>query len=154
MSNKKKLLLVCDCHTHVILNVYKMLSKKFNVTMYCESRYKKTYPKSFKEKIIFYRVSSFEYLFLFFKSFLFDYIFLNTGPEYGNKKNGLFILLFCWVFLFFHGHKTIMGIRDASKYFVGVRDNINDNLQNYIRNKLIMKVKVLFFDTKTMMNIF
>jgi hypothetical protein len=82
MSNKKKkLLLACDSHTHVILNTYKMLSKKFNVTMYCEIRYKKTYPKNFKEKIKFYKVSSFEYLFLVFKSFLFDYIFLKNRME-------------------------------------------------------------------------
>jgi hypothetical protein len=79
---------------------------------------------------------------------------LNTGPEHGNKKNGLFILLFYWVFLFFHGQKTIMGIRDISKYFIGTGNNINDNLQNYIRHKSIINIKVLFFETKTIMENF
>jgi hypothetical protein len=153
-KNKKKLLLVCDSHTHVILNVYKILSKKFYVTMYCPNKYKETYRKNFRKKIKFYNYVTLEYLYLIFKSFLFDYIFLNTGPEYGNKKNGLFILFCYWFFLFFHGQKTTMGIRDASKYFIGAGNNINDSLQNYIRNKSIMKVKVLFFETKTIMNSF
>lgn len=149
-SRKKKLLLISDSHTHVIINAYRMLANKFNVHFYCANHLKDQLDRKCRNNAEFFNHrEGLIYFFLIFKSFNFDYIYISTGPHNTNRKSGLIVLFFYWIFIYLNGHKTIMGIRDNTPYFLGVHNNLIDKLQNFIRNKSISKINLLFFETKT-----
>ena len=153
-KNKKKILLVYDGHSHIVENNLMLLSGNFNIHSYCPYKYKYRLTH-LKNKIEFFKYPiGLVYLFLIIKSFKYNYIFITTGPQNVNRKTGLLILFFYSIFILLHGKKTIMGIRDNKKYFRGINTNLVDKLKNFIRNKSILKIKLLFFETKTTRNNF
>ena len=140
---KKSILLVYDNHSHIIQNNLDILSN-FNIHSYCSNKYKNQL-SHIKEKIEFFKFPlGMLYFILIFKCFKYDYIFITTGPEGANRRTGPIFLLFYFVYIILYGKKTIMGIRDNKKYFLGVHKNFVDKLNNYIRNKTISKIKLLF----------
>lgn len=155
ISKKKKLLLVCDTHAHIIKNNLEILSNLFNVDIYCSILYKKKIPSEIKKNIYFFKYPvGLVYFFLIFKSFNYDFVFLTNGPQNINRKTGLIVLLFYLIFVIFHGKKTIMGIMDIKKYSKIININIIDTIQNFIRNKSISKLKLVFFETRTLLENF
>lgn len=149
---KKKILIVGDSHLHVLLNVYEMLSAKFNVHIYCSKKHEDKLNTKFKRKSEFFKYSEgWIYLYLIFKSFNYNYIYISTGPQEVNRKSGLIVLFFYIVFILLHGNKTILGIRNNRKYFRGVCSHPIDQFCNFIRNISISKIKIIFFETRTNM---
>ena len=154
-SRKKKLLLISDSHTHVIINAYRMLAKKFNVHFYCANHLKDQLDRKCRNNAKFFNHSEgMIYFFLIFKSFNYDYIYISTGPQNTNHKSGPIVLFFYIIFIYIYGHKTIMGIRENTPYYLGIHNNLIDKFQNFIRNKSISKINLLFFETKTLMKNF
>ena len=127
---KKNVLLVGDVHLHITMGYFKLLSDQYKVDIYWSKKYKKNVNSFLKKKTNFFNhPSGLIYFFLFFKSFKYDFVFIATGPEFYNGIKGLVGILGYLIFVFFHGKKTIMGIRDNKKYF---RNNNRDFIERII----------------------
>ena len=147
--------MISDSHTHVMLNAYQMLSNNFNLNFYCASHLKNQLSGPCRYNAKFFKhKEGMIYFYLIFKSFNYDYIYISTGPQNTNRKSGIVVLFFYLIYIFLHGHKTIMGIRENEKYFRGISNNIIDKISNFIRNISISKINLLFFETTTLMNNF
>jgi len=152
---KKSILLVYDDHCFVAQGNIKILSNNYNINSYCSILYKNNLTPNLKKNIKFFKYhEGFLYIFLIFKSFKYDYVFITTGPQNYRSTTGILYLLFYLIFIFFHGKKTFMGIRDNKKYFRGINTNIFNKIQNFIRNKSISRIKLIFFETRTLMKSF
>jgi hypothetical protein len=154
-ENKKKILLVYDCHSHIVENNLKLLSGYFDVHSYCSINYKDRLSTYLKKNVVFFKYyEELVYLILIFKSYKFDYIFISTGPQLMTGKKGLFFILFYFIFTLIHGRKTLMGIMDIKKYFRGLNNGIIECVLNFIRNKSISRINLIFFETKTLLKNF
>ena len=51
-KDKKRILLVCDDHSHMIKNYIELLSNSFIIYLYCSYKYKNQVSNSIKKKII------------------------------------------------------------------------------------------------------
>ena len=141
-KSKKRILLIYDDHCHIISNNIKILSNNYDISSYCSYLYKNSLSSDLKNNIKFFKYhEGFIYLFLIFKSFKYNYIFITTGPQNYNRSTGLIYLFFYLIFILVHGKKTMMGIRDNTKYFRGINKNPIDKIQNFIRNKSISRIK-------------
>jgi hypothetical protein len=154
-KDKKRILLICDEHSHIIKNYIELLSNNFAIYLYCSYKYKNQVSNSIKKKIkFFYFPQGLIYFFLILKSFKYDYIFIITGPQEFNRIKGLIGIFGYLIFVFFYGKKTIMGIRDNNKYFRNNERNFIEKILNFSRNVSLTKIYCLFFETKTLMNNF
>jgi hypothetical protein len=152
---KKTILLVGDSHSHIMSNTYPMLSKKFNVQPYCSKKFKMQLDAHTRYLTEFYSYAAgLKFFYLIFKSFKFDYVYLISGPDQVNQKKGLVAIFFYWIFINLYGHKTIMGILDSGGYRINKKNSMIKKLTNLIRYKSLAKIRLLFFETLTVMNSF
>lgn len=152
---KKNILLVCDVHLHIAMEYFKLLSDQHKVDIYWSIKHKKNVNSFLKQKTKFFTYpEGLIYFFLILKSFKYDYVFLATGPQGFNRFKGLIGVFGYLIFVFFHGKKTIMGIRDNNKYFRNNDENFVEKILNFIRNMSLSKILCVFFETKTLMRNF
>jgi len=155
LNKKKKILLVLDTHVHIAMSYYELLSYKYQIDTYWSSKYKNDANSYLKKKTKFFSYpQGLIYFFLIFKSFNYNYIFITTGPQEFNGKKGLIGIFGYLIFIFFHGKKTIMGIRDNNKYFRNNHSDLIEKILNFVRNISLKKINSLFFETKTLMKNF
>ena len=152
---KKKILLIPDAHIHIVMSYYFLLKDNYKIDVYWSSKYKNDANSYLKKKTKFFSYpQGLIYFFLIFKSFNYNYIFINTGPQEYNKIKGLVGIFGYLIFIFFHGKKTIMGIRDNNKYFINNHSDLIEKILNFARNISLTKINSLFFETKTLMRNF
>ena len=138
---KKNVLLVGDVHLHITMGYFKLLSDQYKVDIYWSKKYKKNVNSFLKKKTNFFNhPSGLIYFFLFFKSFKYDFVFIATGPGFYNGIKGLVGILGYLIFVFFHGKKTIMGIRDNKKYFRNNNRDFIERIINFVRNISLAKI--------------
>ena len=149
---KKKILLVADTHVHITLCYYRLLSSEYDVNIYYSSKYRNIINFYLTKKSEFFNYpEGLIFFFLIFKSFKYNYIFLITGPQEFNRIKGLLGIFGYFIFAFFHGKKTIMGIRDNNKYFRNNFKDLKEKFLNFIRNKSLKKIHCLFFETRSLL---
>ncbi len=137
------------------MNYYELLSYKYQIDTYWSSKYKNETNSYLKKKTKFFSYpTGLMYFFLIFKSFNYNYIFITTGPQEYNRIKGLVGIFGYLIFIFLHGKKTIMGIRDNNKYFRNNSSDLVEKILNFVRNISLKKINSIFFETKTLMKNF